>query len=72
LNCENINKKTKEVTRDKCIPLGIKDDNIPQIFFVSIENTILKIHNSYKSGLENIKLKQLWNIWKQRIFIIMV
>jgi hypothetical protein len=23
LNCENINKK-KEVTRDKCIPLGIK------------------------------------------------
>jgi len=48
--------KTKEVTKDKCIPLGIKDDNIPPKFVVSIENITPKDHNSYKSGLENIKL----------------
>ncbi len=47
--------KTKEVTRDKCIPLGIKDDNVPLKFVVLIENATLKVHNSYKSGLENIK-----------------
>jgi hypothetical protein len=56
LNCANINKKTKEVTRDKCIPLGIKDDNFPPKFVVPFENTTLKYHNSYKSGLKNIKL----------------
>jgi len=55
LNCENINKK-KEITRDKCIPLGIKDINIPPKFVVPIENATLKGHNSYKSQLENIKL----------------
>ncbi len=56
LNCENINKKTKKVTRDKCIPLRIKDDNIPPKFIVPIENATLKNHNSYKNGLEYIKL----------------
>jgi len=56
LNCENINKKTKEVTRDKCIPLRIKDDNIPPKFIVPIEKATLKNHNLYKNGLENIKL----------------
>jgi hypothetical protein len=68
LNCENINKKTKEVTRDKCILLKIKDDNVPPKFIIPIENATLKNHNSYKNGLENIKLYQLWNIWKQRKF----
>jgi hypothetical protein len=48
--------KTKEVTRDKCIRLGIKDDNVPPKFVVPIENTTLQYHNLYKSGLENIKL----------------
>ncbi len=47
--------KTKEVTRDKCITLGIKDDNIPPKFVIPIENTTLQDHNSYKNGLENIK-----------------
>jgi len=55
LNCENINKK-KEITRDKCIPLGIKDDNVPPKFVVLVENITLKHHNLYKSGLENIEL----------------
>jgi hypothetical protein len=50
LNCENINKK-KEITRDKCIPLRIKDDKIPQKFVVPIKNATLKDHNSYESGL---------------------
>jgi hypothetical protein len=72
LNCENITKKTKKITRDKCIPLGIKDDNVPPKFVVQIENATLKDHNLYKSGLKNIKLYQLWNIWKQRRFIIMI
>jgi len=48
--------KTKEVIRDKCIPLRKKDDNIPPKFVVPIENATLKDHNLYKSGLENIKL----------------
>jgi len=48
--------KTKEVTRDKCILLRIKDDNLPPKFIVPIENATLKNHNSYKNGLENIKL----------------
>ncbi len=48
--------KTKEVTRDKCIPLKIKDDNIPPKFIVPVEYTTLKDHNSYKSELENIEL----------------
>jgi hypothetical protein len=56
LNCENINKIIKEVTRNKCIPLGIKYDNVAPKFVVPIENTTLKYHNLYKSGLENIKL----------------
>jgi len=42
LNCENIINKTKEVARDKCIPLGINDDNIPPKFIVPVENTTLK------------------------------
>jgi hypothetical protein len=49
-------KKKKEVTRDKCIPLRIKDDNVPPKFIVPIENATLKNHNSYKNGLKNIKL----------------
>ncbi len=48
--------KTKEVTRDKCIPLGIKDETVPTKFVVQIENTTLKYHDLYKSGLENIEL----------------
>jgi hypothetical protein len=48
LNCGNINKKLK-ITRDKCIPLRIKDDNVPPKFVVPIENATLKDHNSYKS-----------------------
>ncbi len=36
--------KKKEVTRDKCIPLGIKDDNIPPKFVIPIENATLKDH----------------------------
>jgi hypothetical protein len=43
--------KTKEITRDKCIPLRIKDDNIPPKFVVPIKNATLKDHNSYESGL---------------------
>ncbi len=45
-----------EVTRDKCIPLGIKDDNVPPKFVLLVENTTLNHHNSYKNGLENIEL----------------
>ncbi len=48
--------KKEEVTKDKCIPLRIKDDNVPPKFIVPIENATLKNHNSYKNGLENIKL----------------
>jgi hypothetical protein len=48
--------KTKEVVRDKCIPLAVKNDNVPPKFAIPIENTTLKDHNSYKSGFENIKL----------------
>ncbi len=44
------------ITRDKCIPLRIKDDNLPPKFIVPIENATLKNHNSYKNGLENIKV----------------
>jgi hypothetical protein len=47
--------KKKEITKDKCIPLGIKDVNVPPKFVVPIENATLKYHNSYKSGLKNIK-----------------
>jgi len=47
--------KKQKVIKDKCIPLGIKDDNVPPKFVVPIENVTLKDHNSYKSGLENIK-----------------
>jgi hypothetical protein len=36
--------KTKEVTRDKCIPLGLKNDNAPSKFVVSIET-----HNPKRS-----------------------
>jgi hypothetical protein len=42
--------------RNKCIPLGIKNDNILPKFVVPIENATLKDHNSYKNELENIKL----------------
>ncbi len=48
--------KNKRVTIDKCIPLRIEDDNVPPKFIVPIENATLKNHNSYKNGLENIKL----------------
>jgi hypothetical protein len=48
--------KTKEVTRDKCIFLEIKDDNIPPKFVVLVENATLKDHDSYKSGFEGIEL----------------
>jgi hypothetical protein len=50
------NKIKNKITRDKCIPLRIKNDNIPPKFVILIENATLKDHNSYKSGLENIKL----------------
>jgi hypothetical protein len=46
----------KEVTRDKCIPLGIKDNNVPPKFVVPIENATLKNHNLHKNGFKNIKL----------------
>jgi hypothetical protein len=36
--------KTKEVTRDKCIPLGIKKNNVSPKFIIPIENTTLKDH----------------------------
>ncbi len=49
-------KPKKKVIKDKCIPLRIKDDNVPPKFIVPIENANLKNHNSYKNGLENIKL----------------
>jgi hypothetical protein len=55
LNCENINKKEEEITRNKCIPLGIKNDNVPPKFVVPIENATLKDHNSYKNGFKIIK-----------------
>jgi hypothetical protein len=55
LNCEK-NKIKIKITRDKCIPLGVKYDNVPPKFIVPIENATLKDHNSYKSGLENIEL----------------
>ncbi len=48
--------KTKEVTKDKCIPLRIKDGNVPPKFIIPIENATLKDHNSYKNGLKNIEL----------------
>ncbi len=51
-----INVNVVEVTRDKCIPLGIKDDNVPPKFVLLVENTTLNHHNSYKNGLENIEL----------------
>jgi hypothetical protein len=60
LNCEYIYK----VARDKCIPLGIKDDNVPPKFVVPIENVTLKDHNSYKSGLttmEHMETKEIHN-----------
>ncbi len=49
-------KQKKEIIKDKCIPLWIKENNIPPKFVVPIENATLEYHNSYKSGLENIKL----------------
>jgi hypothetical protein len=48
--------KKEKVTKDKCIHLGKKNDNVPPKFVVPIENATLKDHNSYKSGLKNIKL----------------
>jgi len=48
--------KTKKVTRNKCIPLGIKDDNVSPKFIVPVENATLKTHNLYKSGLKNIEI----------------
>jgi hypothetical protein len=42
--------KTNEVTRDKCIPLGIKDNNVTPKFVILVENATLKDHNSYKVG----------------------
>jgi hypothetical protein len=48
--------KTKEVARDKCIHLGIKNNNTSPKFVVLVEKTTLKDHNSYKNGLKNIEL----------------
>jgi len=48
--------KTKEITKDKYIPSGIEDNNLPPKFIVPIENITLKDHNLYKTGLQNIKL----------------
>jgi hypothetical protein len=48
--------KIKEVTRDKCIPSWIKNEDIPSKFIVLVENTTLKDYNLYKSGLENIEV----------------
>jgi len=48
--------KHKKVAIEKCIPLRIKDDNVPPKFIIQVENTTLKYHNSYKSGLENIEI----------------
>jgi hypothetical protein len=42
--------KRKEVTIDKCTPLGIKDDNTPSKFVVLVENTTPKYHNHTKMG----------------------
>jgi hypothetical protein len=42
----------KKVKRDKCIPLGIKNDNVPPKFVITIENTTLKDQNSYKNELK--------------------
>jgi hypothetical protein len=47
LNCENKIIKII-ITKDKCIPLGIKDANVPPKFIIPIENETLKDHNSYK------------------------
>jgi len=52
----NIYIYKEEVKGDKCIPLGIKDDNVPLKFVVPIQNATLKNDNLYKKGLENIKL----------------
>jgi hypothetical protein len=35
-----------KITKDKCIPLGKKDDNVPPKFVILIENATLKDHNS--------------------------
>jgi hypothetical protein len=45
-----------EVTKDRCKPLRIKDDDVPPKFILPIENITLKDHKSYKSGLKNIQL----------------
>ncbi len=42
--------KTKEVVKDKCIPLGIKYDNVPPKFVVLVENTTLKNKTRTKMG----------------------
>jgi hypothetical protein len=48
--------KYKQNKKNKCIFLGIKDDKVPPKFVIPIGNTTLKDHNSYESGLKNIKL----------------
>jgi len=48
--------KTKEIIREKCTHLRMKDDNVPPKFIFPIENTTLKDHKSHKSELENIEL----------------
>jgi hypothetical protein len=42
--------KTKEIVKDKCIPLGIKDDSVPPRFVVLVENTTLKNKTCTKVG----------------------
>jgi hypothetical protein len=71
LNCENIN-IIKEITRDKCIPSGIKDDNVPPKFVVPVEKTTLNNHNLCKSGLENINSNNYGIYGNKGKFIIMV
>jgi hypothetical protein len=53
--------------RNKCVPLRIKDDNVPPKFVFLIENATLKDHNSYKSGLENIKLNN-YGTYRNKIY----
>jgi hypothetical protein len=47
--------KIKEVARDKCIFLGIKNEDIPSKFVVLVENTTIEYYNSYKSELKHTK-----------------
>ncbi len=43
-------KQLKKKKKDKCIPLWIKDDNVPPKFVVPIENATLKDQTQTKVG----------------------